>query len=184
MNPTNVTATRKPKNGLRLAVIHTACAIVAASAVVLGAFQVADGQQIDSQDGDKGTVAGVLSVMNAARTARGLGRVSGNEVLHRAAQWMAEELAARDTLDHTDSRHRGVASRLQAFGYENFRLIAENIAEGQETPTAVVNSWMHSPPHRANLLHPGVRQAGIGHAINAQGHHYWVLDLGTAFTKS
>jgi len=184
LNPRTVTATMMPKNGLRLAVLHTACAIVAAMAVLSGAIQLAPGQQIDSDGSDKATVADLLRAMNAERTARRLGAVSGNEVLQRAAQWMAEDLAARDMLDHIDSRHRGLASRLHAFGYENARVLAENIAEGQQTPTAVVNSWMHSPPHRANLLHPEVRQAGAGHAINVQGQHYWVLDLGTAFTES
>lgn len=148
---------------------------------MLGAIQVAIGQQIDSQD--DATIAGVLRVVNLERTARGLGAVSVNEILQRAAKWMAEDLAASDALDHTDSRHRGLPSRLQAFGYEDPRLLAENVAEGQETPTAVVSSWLHSAPHRANLLHPEVREAGVGHAINSLGQHYWVLDLGTTFNN-
>jgi len=104
-------------------------------------------------------------------------------MLQTAAQWMAEDMAARHMLDHTDSRHSGLANRLQDFGYENPRFLAENVAEGQETATAVVNSWMYSPPHRANLLHPDVRQAGDGYALNAQGQHYRVVDRGTAFTN-
>ena len=153
--------------------------MVATISLLLGAIAVPGVE--DSKDGHNAFVADVLRVTNAERTARGLGTVSENEVLQRAAQWMAEDLAARDTLNHTDSWQRGLAKRLGGFGYENARLLAENIAEGQATPTAVVNSWMQSPPHRGNLLHPEVREAGVGHAINGRGHHYWVLDLGTRF---
>ena len=151
--------------------------------MLIGARGLAVAQEtIDLQDRNKTIDAGVLNAINQERAARGLGAVSTNEALQTAAQWMAEDMAARHTLDHTDSQRRRLASRLQAFGYENPRLIAENIAEGQETPTAVVNSWMHSPPHRANLLHREARHAGVGHAVNAQGQHYWVVDLGTTFT--
>ena len=173
-----------PKKGLAQAAFHIPWPIVTAVVMLIGATRLAGQELIQFQDGNNAIYAGVLSVINAERTARGLGAVSANKVLQTAAQWMAEDMAARHTLDHTDSRHRGLASRLQDFGYENPRLIAENIAEGQDTPTAVVNSWMHSPPHRANLLHPEARHAGVGLAFSAQGQHYWVLDLGTTFTDS
>lgn len=174
----------QPKRGLVQAVFHLPWPIVAAVVMLIVATRLTGQESIEFQDGNRAIDAGVLSVMNAERTARGLVAVSANKILQAAAQWMAEDMAARHTLDHTDSRHRGLASRLRDFGYENPRLIAENIAEGQETPTAVVNSWMHSPPHRANLLHPEARHAGVGHALSAQGQHYWVLDLGTTFTRS
>jgi uncharacterized protein YkwD len=172
----------KPKKGLAQGVF-LAPWLAAVVIMLIGVGRGIAQESIDFQDPNKAIDIGVLSVINTERTARGLGAVSGNEVLQIAAQWMAEDMAAHHTLDHTDSRHRSVANRLQDFGYEYPRLLAENIAEGQETATAVVNSWMHSPPHRANLLHPEVRQAGVGHAVNVQGQHYWVVDLGTAFTN-
>jgi uncharacterized protein YkwD len=178
-----VTQVLQPKKGLVQAAFHIPWPIVATVIMLIGATRLAGQESIQFQDGNNAIDAVVLRVMNAERTARGLGAVSANKVLQTAAQWMAEDMAARHTLDHTDSRHRGLASRLQDFGYENPRLIAENISEGQETPTAVVNSWMHSPPHRANLLHPEARHAGVGHALSAQGQHYWVLELGTTFTN-
>ena len=91
-------------------------------------------------------------------------------------------MARHHTLNHTDSRHRDVAARLEAFGYNRARLMAENIAEGQQTPAAVVKAWLQSPPHRANLLHAEVEEVGVGHAVDPQGRHYWVLDLGAHFT--
>jgi uncharacterized protein YkwD len=171
-----------PKKGLAQAAFHIPWPIVTAVVMLIGATRLVGQESSESQDPNTAVDAGVLSVINAERTSRGLGAVSANEVLQTAAQWMAEDMAVRHMLDHTDSLHRDLASRLQDFGYENPRLSAENIAEGQETPTAVVNSWMHSPPHRANLLHPELRHAGIGQALSTQGQHYWVLDLGTPFT--
>jgi uncharacterized protein YkwD len=173
----------KPKRGLAQVDFAAPWPIAAVIVMLIGVRWAIAQESIDFQDRNKSIDAGVLSVINTERTARGLGAVSGNEVLQTAAQWMAEDMAARHVLDHTDSRHRGLANRLQDFGYENPRFLAENIAEGQETATAVVNSWLHSPPHRANLLHPEARQAGVGHAVNAQGQHYWVVDLGTSFTN-
>lgn len=101
----------------------------------------------------------------------------GTTSLEKATQWMAHDLAGRQTLDHTDSQQREMATRLLAFGYDRPRLLAENIAEGQETPVDVVNSWLRSPPHRATLLHPEAREAGIGQARSGAGRRYWVLDL-------
>lgn len=90
---------------------------------------------------------------------------------------MANDMARRQTLEHTDSQQRDMAARLRAFRYDRPRLFAENIAEGQETSVEVVNSWLRSPPHRANLLHPEVQEAGFGRARSGAGRWYWVLDL-------
>ena len=174
----------KPTKGLAQGLFRTPWPIMAAVVIVIGISRWAGGQEwIEFQDRNNAINASVLSVINTERTRQGLGAVSEDELLQNAAQWMADDMAAHHTLDHTDSQHRSVAKRLQDFGYEHPRLMAENIAEGQETATAVVKSWMQSPPHRANLLHPEVRHAGVGHAVNARGEHYWVLDLGTAFTS-
>jgi uncharacterized protein YkwD len=137
---------------------------------------------IRSETARTDTTKTLLNVLNTERSGRGLSVVSGNEFLERAAQWMADDMARHYTLDHIDSQHRDVAARLQEFGYDGPRGIAENIAEGQEMPAAVVKAWLQSPPHRANLLHAEVEEAGVGHAVDPHGRHYWVLDLGARFT--
>ncbi|WP_447976628.1 CAP domain-containing protein [Candidatus Nitrospira bockiana] len=120
----------------------------------------------------------LLRLVNVERATRGLAPVTENPALQRAAQWMANDLASRELLDHTDSRQRDVPARLRAFDYRRPRLVAENVAEGQERPADVVNSWLTSPAHRTNLLHPDVREAGVGFARSKAGRGYWVLDLG------
>lgn len=81
--------------------------IAAVIVMLIGVRWAIAQESIDFQDRNKVIDAGVLSVINTEQTARGLGAVSGNEVLQTAAQWMAEDMAARHVLDHTDSRHRG-----------------------------------------------------------------------------
>ena len=123
----------------------------------------------------------VIGQVNHARAGQGLAPLSRNGNLHAAAQWMAEDLASRGRLDHTDSRGRSMDERLPVFGYFNAEIMAENIAQGADRPDTVVQEWLHSKGHRANLLHPELRQVGVGHARNAAGMDFWVLDLGTSF---
>lgn len=82
----------KPKEDLRQAALHIPWTLVATVFMLVGASQLAISQEsIDFQDRNKALDAGVLSLINAEPTARGLGAISGDEVLQTAAQWMAEE---------------------------------------------------------------------------------------------
>ena len=58
---------------------------------------------------------------------------------------------------------------LSRFGI-SYRTAGENIAMGQTTPEAVVNGWMNSEGHRANILNSSYTQIGVGYAANG---HYW-----------
>ena len=68
---------------------------------------------------------------------------------------------------------------MRAAGYPG-GLMGENIAAGQPTPAAVMDAWMHSPGHRANILElrrtrssaSGLRLAGSPYRI------YWTQDFG------
>jgi uncharacterized protein YkwD len=66
--------------------------------------------------------------------------------------------------------------RLSLAGYE-YQRMGENLAVGQATPAEVMDRWMRSPGHRANLLASEWRRAGIGVRADDQGTLYWVLDL-------
>ena len=54
------------------------------------------------------------------------------------------------------------------------------VRRGQSSPSSVVNSWMSSPGHCANIMNPAFRAAGVGYAYNASAsyRHYWTLTLG------
>ena len=54
-------------------------------------------------------------------------------------------------------------------------MAAENIAAGYATPKAVVEGWMNSPGHRANILTSGLKKLGVGYTTsNDRYGHYWV----------
>jgi uncharacterized protein YkwD len=61
---------------------------------------------------------------------------------------------------------------LESFGIR-FSAAAENIAYGQQTPQAVMNSWMNSAGHRSNILSASYTQIGVGAAKDSQGNIYW-----------
>jgi uncharacterized protein YkwD len=57
---------------------------------------------------------------------------------------------------------------------------SENIAAGQPTPAAVMDSWMHSPGHKANILDCTATQMGLAAANGGDFGTYWTQDFGTA----
>jgi uncharacterized protein YkwD len=126
----------------------------------------------------------VIHFTNAERSARGLGGLEEQPALRKAAEWMAEDMARHNYFNHTDSRGRDIGERLRAFGYEDARLMVENIEKGPESAQAAVQGWLSSPPHRRNLLDPEVREVGVGYAVDPRDRRlYWVLDLGARFAS-
>lgn len=121
----------------------------------------------------------VIVLTNAEREKRGLGPLVLHPVLMNSARWMAEDMAAKGYFDHTDSLGRGVGLRAEAFGYD-YRIVGQNIAAGHLSARDVVDDWMKSPGHRANILRPEFREIGVAY-LPAQGslyRRYWVLDFG------
>lgn len=121
----------------------------------------------------------VLTLTNAEREKRGLRPLSFHPALMNSARWMAEDMAIKGYFDHRDSLGRGVGARAEAFGYD-FRMVGQNIAAGHRTAEEVVDGWMKSPGHRANILRPEFREIGVAY-LPAQGsiyQRYWVQDFG------
>ena len=52
--------------------------------------------------------------------------------------------------------------------------MGENIAYGQTSPEMVMDSWMNSPGHRANILNGNYKYIGVGHYVDGTGTNYWV----------
>ncbi|WP_173861704.1 CAP domain-containing protein, partial [Streptomyces aureus] len=93
----------------------------------------------------------VIALVNAERAKAGCGPLSANATLTRAAQGHSEDMAARDFFDHTNPDGAGPGERVTAAGYP-WSTYGENIAMGQSSPEQVMESWMNSPGHRANIL--------------------------------
>jgi uncharacterized protein YkwD len=65
---------------------------------------------------------------------------------------------------------------MEDFGI-HFTAAGENIAYGQRTPEEVMNAWMNSSGHRANILNPSYNQIGVGVAKSANGTFYWTQEF-------
>lgn len=101
----------------------------------------------------------VLAIMNQIRAEHGLNTFTTTQQLMNTAQMRAEELTVY--FDHT--RPDG-SSCFTAYAQNgaSYRAAGENIAAGQNNPQYVMDCWMDSPGHRANILNPAYNRVGIG----------------------
>lgn len=122
------------------------------------------------------TVARVVELVNAERSKAGCSAVKVNSALTKAAQAHSQDMASSGTMSHTGSNGSSPADRITAAGY-NWSSYGENVAYGYATPEQVMQGWMNSPGHRANILNCSFKEIGVGHA---QPGNYWTQDFGTA----
>ncbi len=106
----------------------------------------------------------VLSLVNQERAKVGLPALTMDQELLDAAMQRAYETAVYYSHTRLDGRACFTASSLT---------VGENIAAGQFSPAHVMNSWMNSEGHRANILDTGYASIGIG-AVEVDGRYYWV----------
>ncbi|MEM8922033.1 MAG: CAP domain-containing protein [Actinomycetota bacterium] len=107
----------------------------------------------------------VLAITNQERAAAGCPALTLNAQLNTAADAHSEDMLVNDYFDHTDLRGGAPWDRAAAAGYQG-RGIGENIALGYADAADVMNGWMNSPGHRANILNCSYQELGVGYARN------------------
>ncbi|MEU0430244.1 sigma-70 family RNA polymerase sigma factor [Streptomyces sp. NPDC006290] len=122
------------------------------------------------------TVAQVVVLVNKERAAAGCGPLTEDTQLEEAARAHSDDMAARDFFDHTNPDGADPGQRITAAGY-HWSTYGENIAMGQQTPQAVMDSWMNSPGHRANILNCSFKNIGVG-VHKGSGGPWWTQDFG------
>ncbi|MBR4410536.1 MAG: hypothetical protein IKV72_00855 [Firmicutes bacterium] len=115
----------------------------------------------------------VVNLVNQQRQKAGLSGLKSDSELTRLAQLKAEDMAAKGYFSHTSPTYGSAFDMLKKAGY-SYRTAGENIAMGQKTAETVMNGWMNSSGHRANILGSGYTKIGVGYAVNAKGTPYWV----------
>jgi uncharacterized protein YkwD len=122
----------------------------------------------EASDLERARVA-IYCLINRERARNGESPLRGDELLRSAAQHHSDDMLARDYFEHEAPGGETLLDRLRASGYiYSSRIgyvIGENIAWGTlslSTPKAIVEAWMASPGHRANILDPSFRDTGIG----------------------
>ena len=118
----------------------------------------------------------VVAAVNQYRADAGLGPVTIDARLTGAAQSHANDLAQRQVLTHTGADGSNAGARISAQGY-GWRTWAENAAAGQPTPADVMNSWINSPGHAANMRNGAMVNIGVAAAEGSNGVTYWVMVL-------
>jgi uncharacterized protein YkwD len=103
-----------------------------------------------------------------------------NPTLRRAALSYAQQMALFGYMDHTGHDGSSPAERITRSGYV-WREMGENLASGVMSPEEVVDGWLHSPEHCANLMDPLYREIGVGFAVNRHDDAgvYWAMEFGT-----
>ena len=118
----------------------------------------------------------ILTRVNAERAKAGCKAVVLDPRLTAAAAGHAQDMATNNYFSHTSRDGRTFVDRIKAQGYPVPR--SENIAAGQPTVTAVMDAWMASAGHRANILDCSAVAMGAASANGGSYGIYWVQDFG------
>lgn len=114
----------------------------------------------------------VVRLVNEEREKEGLSALTVDSSAAKAAQVRAEELV--ESYDHTRPDGSSCFTALDQAG-ASYWTAGENIAAGYSTPEAVVEAWMNSPGHRANILSSSFTKIGVGYFHAESGYRdYWV----------
>ncbi|MFD5027265.1 CAP domain-containing protein [Streptomyces sp. NPDC058373] len=119
--------------------------------------------------------AAVLSLVNQERAKAGCSPVTADAELDTLATAFSEDMAARGFFDHTDPDGDTPWDRAEQAGVTG--LGGENIARGQANAQSVMDSWMNSPGHRANILNCDYKTLGVGVHF-AEGGPWWTQNFG------
>lgn len=120
-----------------------------------------------------------VRAINAARASVGVTPVQGCLSLRRAADAHVRSMAESGALGHEGTDGSTPGSRARSAGYRG-DWIGENVAVGYAGVGQVIEAWLSSPGHRANLLDPRYRHVGVATAVSADGQVYWVQVFGQA----
>jgi uncharacterized protein YkwD len=120
--------------------------------------------------------AKVVELVNTARADAGCGPVHADPRLDSAALAHSEDMIARDYFSHTTPDGVSPWDRAKAAGYDV--PTGENIALGQPDAAAVMDAWMNSEGHRANILNCSSKAVGMGLATDSGGTPYWTQMFG------
>ncbi|MTE21187.1 CAP domain-containing protein [Streptomyces sp. TRM43335] len=126
-------------------------------------------------DAEAAAEAEVLRLVNLERAEAGCRPLTADPELAELAGRFSRDMAARGFFSHTGPDGDTPWDRAEAAGIDN--LAAENIARGQANAQSVMDAWMDSPGHRANILNCDYRTLGVG-AHFAEGGPWWTQNFG------
>ena len=169
-----------PFNLRRSYLMHRTLPIIALTALALAACAGGDlpsqpsfYQNLAAPNAEVDATA-AQSMISGYRQNNGLGPVAVDPVLMRLASEQSRAMAQRDKLDHNAAR--SFTDRVTSAGFPA-KAAVENVGAGYHTLAEAFSGWRDSPPHRANMLKPGVTRMGIAavYAPNSKYKVFWTL---------
>ncbi|KAJ8566385.1 hypothetical protein ON010_g6741 [Phytophthora cinnamomi] len=147
-------------------------------------------QSVEQTAGQSSTVSGdyykqMLDAVNAERAKAGLSALCTNSKLQAAAKRHTDDMAKNNYMAHDGADGSTMSQRVTDAGYA-WTAVAENVAAGQEDVKSVMESWMNSPGHRANILGADYTMMGTSYAYSESStyKHYWTQDFGAGDTET
>lgn len=129
-----------------------------------------DTPSTETPDNNQSYAKQVVSLVNAERKKAGLSPLTMKENISAAALVRAKE--TKTSFSHTRPNGSSFSTALTEQGVK-FKGSGENIAWGQKTPKQVMNAWMNSSGHRANILNKNYTSIGVGYYVDSSGTPYW-----------
>lgn len=117
----------------------------------------------------------VTQLVNVIRAENGLGALTIDETLSQTARAKAVDMAQNNYFSHTSPTYGSPFDMMKQFGVD-YNTAGEDIAKGYSTAQAVVDGWMNSPGHRANILNASFTRTGVGYTDN--GNHWAQMFIG------
>ncbi|MGH0458665.1 CAP domain-containing protein [Bacillus paranthracis] len=111
----------------------------------------------------------VVELTNAERAKQGLPALKIDTELSKVARTKSEDMQKNNYFDHNSPTYGSPFDMMKKFGI-SYTSAGENIAQGQRTPEEVVQAWMNSAGHRANILNNGFTHIGVGYV---ESGNYW-----------
>ena len=111
----------------------------------------------------------VVRLVNVERAKQGLSPLSIDWELARVAKYKSQDMHDRNYFSHTSPTYGSPFNMIKNFGI-SYKAAGENIAKGQKSAAQVVQAWMNSQGHRANIMSTSYTHIGVGYVADG---HYW-----------
>ncbi|BCJ86242.1 CAP domain-containing protein [Effusibacillus dendaii] len=121
-------------------------------------------------------VLDVLQMVNNERAKNGLSALTIDPLLQKDAMIKAQDMRDKHYFDHQSPTYGSPFDLMKSLGI-TYSYAGENIAAGQQTAQAVMNDWMNSSGHRANILNPNYTKIGIGYVTGGDFGTYWTQEF-------
>lgn len=133
--------------------------------------KIENGNNTSTEQGTSTQAEAVLKLVNQERSKQGLKSLTLSTKLTSIATTKTKDMAVNKYFSHTSPTYGDPFTMLQSFGV-SYHAAGENIAKGQATAQQVMDAWMRSSGHRANILNQNYTQIGVGY-YNQNGVPLW-----------